>query len=149
MTLRLNVCYDLTKTELVAKLQDVYICEEVVCHPSNEEPNVVIDKTENADVLILTDKCAAVETIDKKENVYIVYMGSYADIADFAHKADDVWPADEADDFTVMRFERLLSMMYEKHRAWTFNYLLDKTINSMPDLLWYKRTDGKIGRAHV
>ena len=142
MTLRLNVCYDLTKTELVAKLQDVYICEEVVCHPSNEEPNVVIDKTDNADVLILTDKCAAVETIDKKENVYIVYMGSYADIADFAHKADDVWPADEADDFTVMRFERLLSMMYEKHRAWTFNYLLDKTINSMPDLLWYKRTDG-------
>ena len=142
MTLRLNICYDLTNKELVAKLQNVYICEEVVCHPSNEEPKVVIDKTENADVLIVTDKCAVVETLDKKENVYIIYMGHYADIADFAHKADDVWPADEADDFTVMRFERLLSTMYEKHRAWTFSYLLDKTINTMPDLLWYKREDG-------
>ncbi|MCH5262335.1 MAG: diguanylate cyclase [Lachnospiraceae bacterium] len=142
MTLRLNICYDLSKTELVAKLQKVYICEEVVCNPSNEEPKAVIDKTENADVLILTDKSTAVETVDKKENVYIIYMGNYVDIADFAHKADDVWPADEAYDFTVMRFERFLSIMYEKHRAWTFNYLLDKTINSMPDLLWYKRTDG-------
>ena len=142
MTLRLNICYDLTKTELAAKLQKVYICEEVVCHPSSEEPKVVIDKTENADVLIVTDKCAMVESIDKKENVYIIYMGNYADLADYADKADDVWPADEADDFIVMRFERFLSIMYEKHRAWTFNYLLDKTINSMPDLLWYKRVDG-------
>ena len=142
MTLRLNICYDLAKTELVAKLQNVYICEEVVCHPSNEEPKAVIDKTENADVLIVTDKCAVVEAIDKKENVYIIYMGNYADIADFADKADDVWPADEADDFVVRRFERFLSILYEKHRAWTFNYLLDKTINSMPDLLWYKRVDG-------
>ena len=142
MTLRLNVCYDLTKTELVEKMQKVYICEEVVCHPSNEDPNAVIDKTENADVLIVTDKCAVVEAINKKENVYIVYMGNYADIADYADKADDVWPADEADDFTVTRFERFLSILYEKHRAWTFNYLLDKTINSMPDLLWYKRVDG-------
>ena len=45
MTLRLNICYDLAKTELVEKMQNVYICEEVVCHPSNEEPNVLIDKT--------------------------------------------------------------------------------------------------------
>ena len=142
MTLRLNICYDLAKTDLVAKLQKVYICEEVVCQPSNEEPKAVIDKTENAAALIVTDKCTVVEMLDKKENVYIVYIGNYADIANFADKADDVWPVDETDDFTVMRFERFLSILYEKHKAWTFNYLLDKTINSMPDLLWYKRVDG-------
>ena len=142
MTLRLNICYDLTNTDLVAKLQNARSCEEVVCSPSNEEPKAVIDKTENADVLIVTDKCAVVEAIDKKENVYIIYMGNYADIADYADKADDVWPVDEAYDFTLMRFERFLSIMYDKHKAWTFNYLLDKTINTMPDLLWYKRVDG-------
>ena len=142
MTLRLNVCYDLTKTELVAKLQTVKFYGEIVCHPSNEEPKAVIDKTENADVLIVTDKCTVVETLDKKENVYIVYIGNYTDIADFADKADDVWPADESYDFTMMRFERFISILYDQHRAWTFSYLLDATINSMPDLLWYKRTDG-------
>ena len=142
MTLRLNICYDLTNTDLVAKLQNARSCEEVVCSPSTEEPKAVIDKTENADVLIVTDKSAVVEAIDKKENVYIIYMGNYADIADYADKADDVWPVDEAYDFTLMRFERFLSIMYDKHKAWTFNYLLDKTINTMPDLLWYKRVDG-------
>ena len=94
MTLRLNICYDLTNTELVAKLQNANICEDIVCYPSNEEPKAVIDRAENADVLIVTDKCAVVKTLDKKDNVYIVYMGNYTDIADFADKADDVWSAD-------------------------------------------------------
>ena len=142
MTLRLNICYDLTKTELVAKLQNANIGEDIVCYPSSEEPKAVIDRAENADVLIVTDKCAVVETLDKKENVYIVYMGNYTDIADFADKADDVWSADEAYDFTVKRFERFVSIIYDKYKAWTFNYLLKTTIDSMPDLLWYKRTDG-------
>ena len=142
MTLRLNICYDLTNTELVAKLQTVTTCDEVVCSTSKEEPKAVIDKTENADVLVVTDKSATVETLDKKENVYIVYMGNYTDIADFADKADDVWPVDEAYDFTLIRFERLISILYDQHKAWTFRYLLDTTINSMPDLLWYKRVDG-------
>ena len=142
MTLRLNVCYDLTKTDLVAKLQTVTTCDEVVCSTSKEEPKVVIDKAENEDVLIVTDKSAVVEAVEKKENAYIVYMGKYTDIADFADKADDVWPVDEAYDFTLRRFERFISILYDQHRAWTFSYLLDVTINSMPDLLWYKREDG-------
>ena len=142
MTLRLNICYDLTKTELISKLQEAKMDDEVVCHPSSEEPQAVIDKTENADVLIVTEKSTVVETVNKKENVYIVYMGNYTDIADFADKVDDVWPADEAYDFTLMRFERFIAILYDKHRAWTFNYLLKTTIDSMPDLLWYKRTDG-------
>ena len=142
MTLRLSICYDLTNTELVAKLQNANFCEDIMCYPSNEEPKAVIDRAENADVLIVTDKCAVVETLDKRENVYIVYMGNYSDIADFAGKADDVWSADEAYDYTVIRFERFVSVIYDKFKAWTFKYLLDTTINSMPDLLWYKRTDG-------
>ena len=142
MTLRLNICYDVTKTELAAKLQNANMSEEVVCCPSNEEPKAVIDKAENADVLIVTDKCAVVETLNKKENVYIIYLGNYADIANFTDKVDDVWPADEADDFTLIRFERFISILYDQHKAWTFRYLLDTTINSMPDLLWYKRRDG-------
>ena len=142
MTLRLNICYDLTKTDLAEKLQTAKFHEEIVPCPSKEEPQAVIDKAENADVLIITDKSAVVETLTKKENVYIVYMGNYADIADFADKADDVWPADDAYDFTLIRFERLVSILYEKHRAWTFQYLLQTTINSIPDLLWYKRVDG-------
>ena len=142
MTLRLNICYDLTNKELAAKLQNPAVDDEVVCHPSDEEPQAVIDKTENAGVLIVTDQCATVAALNKKENVYIVYMGNYTDISDFADKADDVWPVDEAYDFTLIRFERFLSILYDQHKAWTFRYLLDKTINSMPDLLWYKRVDG-------
>ena len=142
MTLRLNICFDLTDKELVEKLQKINFYEEIVCHPLNEEPQAVIDKAENADVLIVTDKCAVVETLDKKENVYIIYMGNYTDIAGHADKADDVWPAGEAHEFTLKRFERFVSIMDDKHKAWTFRYLLDKTINTMPDLLWYKREDG-------
>ena len=74
MTLRLNICYDLTNTELVAKLQKANFCEDIVCHLSNEEPKVVIDKAENADVLIVTDKCAVVETLEKKRKcIYSIY----------------------------------------------------------------------------
>ena len=142
MTLRLNVCYDLTDPELVSKLENSRIGEEVLCSPSNEDLKAVIDQAEDVDVLIVTDKRAALETLNKKDNVHVVYVGNYADIADLAALADDVWPADEAHGFTVARFERFISNLYERHRAWLYNYLLKTTINSMPDLLWYKRVDG-------
>ena len=142
MTLRLNICYDLTDPELVAKLQEVKTCGDIVCHPSAGEPKGVIAGTEDADVLILTDKSATVKALTKKENVYVVYVGHYADIADDAGKVDDVWPADEAMEHTLARLERFVSVLLDKHRAWTFRYLLNVTIDSMPDLLWYKRLDG-------
>ena len=142
MTLRLNICYDLTNTELAVKLQNVHIDGDVLCRTLNEAPQTVIDSAEDVDVLIVTDKSATVEALEKKENVYIVYLGKYADIAKYAHKADDAWPEDEAYDFTVIRFKRFISALYGKHQEWSFRYLLDVTINSMPDLLWYKRVDG-------
>ena len=142
MTLELQVCYDLTKTELAAELQNATICEGVVCCPATGEPNAVINCAKDADVLIITDKRAVVKTLDKKEHVHAVYLGSYADIADFADQADDVWPADEACGFTVARFEHFVSAIYDKHKAGMFRYLLHTTIDSMPDLLWYKRVDG-------
>ena len=144
MTLRLNVCYDLTKTELVEKLQSAKMFGDgdIVCRLSEEEPKAVIDRTEEADVLVLTDQPSVVETLDKKENVYLVYVGDYADVAEHAKKVDDVWPNHEAADLTVQRFKRFVSNLDARHKAWTFRYLLNVTIDSMPDLLWYKRVDG-------
>ena len=142
MTLRLNICYDLTNPELAAKLQNVHMDGDILCHTVKETPQATIDNAEDVDVLIVTDKSATVKALEKKENAYLIYLGQYADIAEYAHKADDVWPDDEAYDFTLIRFERFVSALFGKHQEWSFRYLLDVTINSIPDLLWYKREDG-------
>ena len=142
MTLRLNICYDMANTELAAKLQNIHFDGDILCHTMKEAPQTVTDSAEDVDVLIITDKSTTVEALEKKENTYIVYLGKYVDIAEYARKADDMWPGDEAYDFTMIRFERFVSALYGKHQEWSFRYLLDVTINSMPDLLWYKRTDG-------
>ena len=55
---------------------------------------------------------------------------------------DVLWPAKESIEERVEHFRELLRLLVAEHRAWEYRMLLDATINTVQDMLWYKRTDG-------
>ena len=55
---------------------------------------------------------------------------------------DVLWPAEETTEERKQHFRQLLHLLYTEHLAWEYEMLLDVTINTVPDLMWYKRLDG-------
>ncbi len=55
---------------------------------------------------------------------------------------DVLWPAKESVEERTEHFRELLRLLVAEHRAWEYRMLLDATINTVQDMLWYKRTDG-------
>ena len=52
------------------------------------------------------------------------------------------WPAEESIEERKLHFRQLLRLLMAEHLAWEYEMLLDVTINTVPDLMWYKRLDG-------
>ena len=55
---------------------------------------------------------------------------------------DVLWPAKESIEERLEHFRELLRMLTAEHRAWEYQMLLDATVNTVQDMLWYKRADG-------
>ncbi len=55
---------------------------------------------------------------------------------------DVLWPAEETVEERKIHFRELLRLLMAEHLAWEYKMLLDASINTVPDLMWYKRLDG-------
>ncbi len=55
---------------------------------------------------------------------------------------DVLWPAEESLEERRIHFQQLLHLLMEEHLAWEYKMLLEVSINTVPDLVWYKRLDG-------
>ena len=55
---------------------------------------------------------------------------------------DVLWPAEETVVEREAHFRQLLHLLMMEHLAWEYEMLLDVTIDTVPDLIWYKRLDG-------
>ena len=55
---------------------------------------------------------------------------------------DVLWPAKESVEERTEHFRELLRMLVAEHTSWEYRMLLDATINTVQDMLWFKRADG-------
>ena len=86
--------------------------------------------------------CEALENTPLKK-VYNIFYGK-ADEKIFS-QADDVFPSDETSAATALRLSRFIEHIASDFDAWIYNSMLYTTINSLPDLIWYKNAKG----AHI
>ena len=99
---------------------------------------------ENMAAVLLTDKIQVLRTgiSLKKENLFIVYCGRTSEVEPYLGHLEAVWPAGESAEIVQMRFARLIRHLKDRFDAWFYEHTLLTTINSIPDMLWYKRIDG-------
>ncbi len=55
---------------------------------------------------------------------------------------DVLWPAEETEEERREHFKELLHLLLMEHVAWEYQMLLNVAINTVPDLMWFKRLDG-------
>lgn len=80
------------------------------------------------------------------EKLWVIYIGDPAklselDIEKFGIRFD-IWLADAGDDMYRFRFKGLLARIKEWYYARWYKNLLTTTIDSIPDLVWYKDARG-------
>lgn len=55
---------------------------------------------------------------------------------------DDVWPLAHLEETAVFHFRRLQRLLKEEKDAWLTQTYLEQTINTLPDMVWYKDIKG-------
>ena len=95
-------------------------------------------------VAFLTDRSSLLKQVAalKKKNLFLIYCGHAADVTEYLDQLEALWPAGESLEIVQMRFERLLKHLKDRFDAWFYEHTLLTTIDSIPDMLWYKRIDG-------
>ncbi|MBR0484294.1 MAG: diguanylate cyclase [Oscillospiraceae bacterium] len=109
--------------------------------PPAENRNAVPD---NITAVFITDKMSQLRSAVsfRKKNLRIVYCGYTADAGKSLSKLEALWPAGESTEIVKKRFTILIKNLKNEFDAWFYQNALLTTINSLPDMLWYKRIDG-------
>ena len=55
---------------------------------------------------------------------------------------DDIWPLEHLADMAAFKFGRLLETLKREKDAWLTETYLEQTINTLPDMIWYKDMKG-------
>lgn len=89
--------------------------------------------------IVITDDTALMNMLKKHScrSLKLVFVGSSPLTDDIC----DVWNTADADELKA-RFERLLAACANEFRAWFYEHTLYTTIDTVPDMLWFKRLDG-------
>ena len=95
-------------------------------------------------LLFVTDNAdAAHKAAEKKdERSSIAYLGSYDDIKDIYEKLDALWSKDGGEAVFAARIKKYVQKMKTEFDLWFYKNTLITTINTVPDMLWFKRLDG-------
>lgn len=110
-----------------------------------QDSKIVEDRWNNVIFSDSVEKLAPYFT-EANEKLWIVYVGEPAKLsridADKFGIRFDIWPAYESDDMFRFRFKGLLGRIEEWYNARWYKKLLTTTIDSIPDLVWYKDARG-------
>ncbi|MBR1529380.1 MAG: PAS domain-containing protein [Oscillospiraceae bacterium] len=99
---------------------------------------------ENITAVFITDKISLLRSAFalRKKNLRVVYCGHAEDAGKSVNKLEALWPAGESIEIIKKRFMILIKNLKNEFYAWFYQNALLTTVNSLPDMLWYKRTDG-------
>ncbi len=97
------------------------------------------DITEDRANLVITDDPARADEMLRlaRKRVRLVFVGKMP----LTESVYDVWDTSDPAEIKL-RFERLLRSGANEFRAWFFEHTLYSTIDTVPDMLWFKRLDG-------
>ncbi len=103
--------------------------------------NLRIKKKEAS--LFITDDVQKAEMIAKKKRtgVFLVYCGPFSEASAFADALDELWDTKDENEL-LLRCSWLLDKIKRIFDEWFYRNTMLTTIDSVPDMLWYKRIDG-------
>lgn len=140
--LRLNVLYALDKVSFDMDLCGDELPEHVIlaAAPYNGTPVI----PEHAAMLFITDN---IELAEKAADLgdyrlCVVFVGSSEDGRRLFDRVYDVWDISDGAELLRKRYVRLISRLRTEFEKDFTDRLLLTTINSAPDMIWFKRADG-------
>ncbi len=78
---------------------------------------------------------------EKREDAQVVLLCG-REGAGYREDVDDIWPLPMGEEEARFRLRRLLRVHRDRLKLWETRQFLDATINSVPNLIWYKTKDG-------
>ncbi|NLD10361.1 MAG: GGDEF domain-containing protein [Clostridiales bacterium] len=127
-------------------LREVAIPEDVVCRFHDSAP--CTDAPVHSNCIIISDDTHELKALCNitEKNVSVILLGTEGDVlacaGEFPPCLRDIWPTEASANEYKWRFSRLLCNCLAEHEAWLKDALLKYTINSMPEMVWYKNLEG-------
>ncbi len=136
LPLNLTVYIELADAKLINTLKSAALPQDAVVEFSDSvgEGEFSHDRAH----LVITDSRSRADELSglDSRSVHIVMVGDHP----LDDRLDDVWHADDSS--IKQRFERLLGKLSLDYKAWFYENTLYTTIDTVPDMLWFKRLDG-------
>lgn len=141
--LRVTVLCDLTKYNYIESMEAVGFPDGVQGGFQSYSGETV-SAPEGKAVLMITDNAGLTAQLVKEEadRVYVVFVGDIAELADIYDSVYEVWNPVDSAEVVKFRFRRLIKRLKDEFDLWFYKQTLLATIDSVPDMLWYKRIDG-------
>ncbi|MBR4555663.1 MAG: diguanylate cyclase [Ruminococcus sp.] len=95
-------------------------------------------------LLLITDDAgkARAEITRAQERVLVIYVGSAGECADFSEGLYDFWNISDGEEMLHRKYLKAVADLKVTFDADFYKRTLLTTVNSMPDMLWFKRKDG-------
>ena len=96
---------------------------------------------EGGALLFITDSEQAARAAADGKRTHVIYIGSYSDVKDIYDELGTVWSKDESE-LLLSRVRKFIAKLKTEFDLWFYKNALLTTINTVPDMLWFKRLDG-------
>lgn len=137
--LSITVYAELRREKFVKALKNALEPENVLLRFSDRTDGSVTEFPNKRAHMVITDSYDRIEQLRKLtcHNLRYIFVGTMKLTDDL----EDVWDTDNPTEITA-RFERVLQRSSAQASAWFYEHALYTTIDTVPDMLWFKRRDG-------
>ena len=137
--LNLTVYAELDDDKLVQAVKKAVPPQNVIMTFSDITDGSAAEFSDDRAHLVITGSAERADKLAKSghDTLHIIVVGK----ARLTDDIDDVWNTDDPEEVTA-RFTRYLKHISDEFGAWFFEHTLYTTIDTVPDMLWFKRLDG-------
>ena len=137
----LNACHDNRYSKIVSEITFPEKVRGEIINSSDKKDFV---PPEGGALLVITDSVDIAHNAAevKEDNIHIVYVGTYEDVSDIYEKLDEVWDGTGNSTLFKDRLNSYVQKLGDGFALCFYQNALITTINTVPDMLWYKRLDG-------
>lgn len=135
----INALKEADKSWLDDEILPEGVTGEITDYAENEE----IDTSDRA-ALIVTDSAelAKSSSLAGNDRIHIIFIGDYSEVQDISGNIEEILPASYSKELIVRRLRKAILSLKTEFELWFYKNTLVTTINTVPDMLWFKRLDG-------
>ncbi len=123
------------------KLPVFAVPDEVEVTTEKIECNTAVT-AEDEEAVIFTKDLMTARCNSARRHVHVIYCGDAQDLGEDLAGVRDVWPKEEGDEARAFRFHSLLAGLRAQFDAFLYDNLLEKTLETVPDMVWIKTVPG-------